>query len=130
MAGGGVAPPGWWWVAPGRAPWVALGVALVALGLGLAARAMRDLGPNLSPLPRPRRDAVLVTTGAFVRARHPIYGGMIIAALGWALWRGSGLHLLLAAILAVYMSAKTRHEEELLVARLAGYAGYPNPPAR
>ena len=120
------APPVWRWVAPGRALWVALGVALVALGLGLAARAMRDLGPNLSPLPRPRRDAVLVTTGAFVRARHPIYGGMIIAALGWALWRGSGLHLLLAAILAVYMSAKARHEEELLVARFDGYAAYRN----
>jgi len=85
---------------------------------------MRDLGPNLSPLPRPRRDAVLVTTGAFAHTRHPIYGGMIIAAVGWALWRGSGLHLLLAAVLAVYMSAKASHEEELLRARFDAYAAY------
>ncbi len=118
------APPAWRWAAPARALWIALGVGLVAVGLGFAVRAMRDLGPNLSPLPRPRRDAVLVTTGAFARTRHPIYGGMIIAAVGWALWRGSGLHVLLAAVLAVYMSTKASHEEELLRARFDGYAAY------
>jgi len=61
------APPVWRWVAPGRALWVALGVALVALGLGLAARAMRDLGPNLSPLPRPRLQP------HHHSSRHPIH---------------------------------------------------------
>jgi len=117
-------PPAWRWVAPARAVWIALGVGLVAVGLGFAVRAIRDLGPNLSALPRPRRDAVLVTTGAFAHARHPIYGGMIIAALGWAVWRSSGLHLLLAAILAGYMSAKARREETLLVTRFPDYAAY------
>lgn len=118
------APPAWRWTAPARALWVVLGVGLVASGLALVARAMRDLGPHLSPFPRPRRDAVLVTTGAFAHARHPIYGGMIVAAIGWALWRGSGLHLLLAAVLAVYMNAKASHEEALLLVRFDGYGAY------
>jgi protein-S-isoprenylcysteine O-methyltransferase Ste14 len=118
------APPAWRWTSPGRGLWLALGAALVAIGLGFAVSAMRELGPNLSPFPRPRRDAVLVTTGAFAYARHPIYGGLIVAASGWALWRGSGLHLLLAAVLALYMNAKASHEETLLLARFEGYAAY------
>lgn len=118
------APPAWRWTSPARGVWVALGAALVAIGLGLAASAMRELGPSLSPFPRPRRDATLVTTGAFAHARHPIYGGLIIAAFGWALWRGSGLHALLATVLAVYMTAKANHEETLLLARFEGYALY------
>ncbi len=104
--------------------WIAPGVVLAALGLGFAARGMLDLGPSLSPFPQPRHRAVLVRRGTFAYVRHPIYGGVIIAALGWALWRTSGLHLLLAAALAVYLDAKGRHEEILLLARYPDYATY------
>lgn len=110
--------------APGRAAWVALGVVLVVAGLGLAARAVLDLGPNLTPFPAPRRRGVLVRTGAYARVRHPIYGGLIIAAAGWALWRMSGLHLLLTAILAWFLYTKAGHEEVLLAERFPEYASY------
>lgn len=118
------APALWRWTAPSRTLWIALGLLLVLAGVGLVARAVLDLGPNLSPFPRPRRNAVLVTTGAFARTRHPIYGGLIIAALGWALWRTSGVHLLVVAALALYMDAKARHEEVLLEERFPDYAAY------
>ena len=117
------APAGWRWTAS-RGVWIAPGILLVALGLGLAARGMLDLGTSLSPFPQPRHRAALVQTGTFAYVRHPIYGGVIVAALGWALWRTSGLHLLLAVALASYLDAKGRHEEMLLLERYPDYAVY------
>lgn len=117
-------PAAWRWTEPARAPWVTIGVFLVIAGLGLAVRAMIDLGPSLSALPRPRRRAVLVQTGAYARTRHPIYGGLIIATSGWALWRMSGLHLVLAMILALYLNAKASREELLLGERFPEYESY------
>lgn len=85
---------------------------------------MRDLGKSLSTFPKPRRRAVLVETGVYARTRHPMYGGLIIAAVGWALWRMSGLHLFLAAVLGLYMNLKASREESFLVERFPGYASY------
>jgi protein-S-isoprenylcysteine O-methyltransferase Ste14 len=107
-----------------RIPSRIAGALLVAAGVALAAKAVRDLGPSLSPFPRPHRTAALVTTGVYALSRHPIYGGLIIASAGWALWRMSGLHLMLAAVLATYLHAKSRHEETLLLRRFSEYAAY------
>ncbi len=117
------APVTWRWTGA-RMLWVVPGVLLVAAGLGLAAKGLRDLGPSLSPFPRPHRSATLVQTGVFTYTRHPIYGGLIMASTGWALWRASGLHLLLTAALAAYLHAKGRHEETLLLERFPEYAAY------
>lgn len=117
------APAMWGWT-EARAPWRVAGALLALAGVVLAARGLHDLGPNLSPFPRPRRTATLVTAGVYARTRHPIYGGLIAAAAGWALWRTSGLHLALAAALAAYLHAKARYEEALLVERFPDYAAY------
>lgn len=77
-----LAPAAWQWSAPSHAVWVVLGVLLVVAGLGLGAVAMRDLGKSLSTFPKPRRRAVLVETGVYAHTRHPMYGGLIIAAAG------------------------------------------------
>lgn len=118
------APVRWTWRAPSRAFWIAIGAMLMLAGLGMAVRAMIQLGPSLTALPRPRRRATLQDTGLYAYARHPIYGGAIVAAFGWALWRASGLHLVLAAALATYMNAKAAHEETLLVQRFPEYEDY------
>jgi protein-S-isoprenylcysteine O-methyltransferase Ste14 len=104
--------------------WVALGGLLIIAGLGLAAWGIIELGPNLSALPKPRRNGSLVQTGVYAQARHPIYGGLIIAAVGWALWHTSGLHLLLAGGLAFYLHAKALYEESLLRQRFPNYEAY------
>ncbi len=124
LAAVALAPAAWRWSAPSRTLWAVLGAALIVAGLGLAVRGIIELGPNLTALPRPRRKAVLVQTGVYAQARHPIYGGLMIAAVGWALWRTSGLHLLLAGVLALYMHAKARHEETLLRDRFPEYDAY------
>ncbi|MDR7534454.1 MAG: isoprenylcysteine carboxylmethyltransferase family protein [Armatimonadota bacterium] len=119
-----LARPGWTWSGPVRDVLAVAGALLVVVGLAYAARAVHDLGPSLSPFPRPRRRAVLVQTGTYARTRHPIYGGLIVAAAGWALWRASGVHLTLAAALALYLDAKARREEHWLLERFPEYAAY------
>lgn len=101
-----------------------LGLALMVGGFALLGRGLLDLGRNLTPVPHPRHDAVLVETGVYARVRHPIYGGLIAATVGWALMAASLLTLLLAALLAVFFELKSRREEAWLKAHYAGYATY------
>jgi protein-S-isoprenylcysteine O-methyltransferase Ste14 len=117
---------------PGQPDWPA-GAALAARGLGLlqglaglvlALAGLLGLGRNLSPLPHPKDDAELVQGGVYGLARHPIYGGLIAGALGWALLTNSLLGLVLALGLWLLFEFKSRREEGQLLARFPAYAGY------
>ena len=72
----------------------------------------------------PRRDAPLVESGAYRLARHPIYGGLVIGSVGWALVTASPLGLALAAILFAFFDLKSRREEAWLVDRFPAYDAY------
>lgn len=102
--------------------WVALlfgvpGVVMVGLGV-------KTLGSSLTPLPRPRTEGRLVTEGIYGMVRHPIYGGLMLMGFGWAVWRGSLLHLVLAVVIALFFGVKARHEEVLMTGRFPDYALY------
>ena len=116
------ADPGW------PAPWGAAarvaGVALGAVGAGLSLAGSLRLGRNLTPFPRPRAEATLVLSGPYRVVRHPIYAGLILMALGWALYVSGGLTLLYVLALFLLLDAKTRHEERWLSATFAEYGEY------
>jgi protein-S-isoprenylcysteine O-methyltransferase Ste14 len=112
------------WSGPAAAVSAVAGLVLLAAGLLLGGRALLGLGRSLTPVPRPRDDAVLVDTGAYARVRHPIYGGLIAAAFGWGLITASPSALLLALVLAGFFELKSRREEAWLVARYAEYEEY------
>ena len=60
-----------------------LGPGLVAAGIGAIAKGVIDLGAgNLTPFAAPVEGNELKTTGAFSYVRHPIYGGLLVAAAG------------------------------------------------
>ncbi len=103
--------------------WLA-GLALMAGGVLLGGRGLLDLGRNLTPVPHPRDDAQLVDGGVYGRARHPIYGGLILTAFGWGLVSLSPLTLVLAVVLALFFGLKSRREEAWLIARYEGYPEY------
>jgi protein-S-isoprenylcysteine O-methyltransferase Ste14 len=107
-------------------PWLGIpvGAALLALGGALALAGARGLGPGLSPFPRPRERAALVERGIYARARHPIYGGLMVGAVGWSVLTGSLAALVLSAALVVFFFLKARHEEELLSERFPDYDEY------
>jgi protein-S-isoprenylcysteine O-methyltransferase Ste14 len=117
--GGG---PGWPppWGPAARVAGLALGIA----GGALALAGLVGLGRNLSALPHPKDDAELVQRGPYRLVRHPIYGGLLLGALGWGLLANSALTLAFAAALLVLFELKSRREEAQLALKFAGYADY------
>ena len=66
-------------------PLAILGTAFTVLGIGLAIWARVHLGRNWSPAPAMKEAHELVTSGPYRLVRHPIYTGIMLAALGSAL---------------------------------------------
>ena len=98
-----------------------------ALGLGasiLIVKGLLDLGNNLTPLPYPKDDGKLVRSGVYGIVRHPLYSGLIFAALSWAVFQVSLSHLSATAILFVFFDAKARREEAWLSERYSEYSEY------
>lgn len=100
-----------------------LGFVAIAAGLLLIAAAALSLGALVSVFPRPRAGGKLVQTGIYRVVRHPVYGGVILVALGWSLAE-SPLGLIPTALLAVFFDLKAKREETWLEERFADYAGY------
>jgi protein-S-isoprenylcysteine O-methyltransferase Ste14 len=97
------------------------------LGLGasvLIVKGLLDLGRNLTPLPYPRDDGQLVQSGAYGIVRHPLYSGLILAALSWVVFQLSLSHLIAAAILFAFFDAKARREEAWLTEKYPEYSDY------
>ncbi|HEX2221061.1 MAG TPA: isoprenylcysteine carboxylmethyltransferase family protein [Candidatus Limnocylindria bacterium] len=107
-----------------RRPLAVIGAALLFGGALLAGRAVHQLGPSVTPMPRPRPEARLVRTGVYAEIRHPIYAALILLALGWATATASLASGIVAAVLAIWLDAKARREEAWLADRFPDYAGY------
>ena len=125
---GAIAIAGWllgpdW--AESASDWSAvIGVGLLVGGAAQAAMGVVHLGGSLTPLPHPRSDAELVESGVYRVVRHPIYGGLIMGAAGWALVSASLATLALAGLLWVFFRLKSAREEAWLLERFPSYAGY------
>jgi protein-S-isoprenylcysteine O-methyltransferase Ste14 len=102
----------------------AVGGLLVAGGGYLCLRGLRDLDTALTPLPHPRPGAELVESGSYRLVRHPIYGGIVIGAAGYALLAASPLALAGTAGLLAFFRLKSGREEAWLRARYPGYEAY------
>lgn len=118
----GLAAPTWGgWM---RLLTTVIGVALMAMGFRQALRGIRDLGPNLTPVPHPTETARLVEHGIYGRVRHPIYGGLILGSAGWALATASLPALALVPVVIGFFTLKSTVEERWLAERFPGYAAY------
>ena len=102
----------------------AIGLALLVAGVGLAMAGIFKLGPALTPLPYPGARAVLRDTGVYAVVRHPMYSGVLLAALGWALVRAGWLTIGYVAAAWLFLEMKVRREEKWLVERFPDYAQY------
>lgn len=108
-------PAGWMWP---------MGGALLLVGAWAGLRGNRDLGAQRTPLPRPKDDGQLITTGIYARVRHPLYLSVIALGFAWALLWRSGPALALAALQMLFFDLKARREERWLRERYAGYDDY------
>jgi len=103
---------------------IGAGLGLLSIGGVLALVGMLALGNNLSILPHPKAGAELVESGPYALVRHPIYSGVILGAIGWALLFRSPVTLLLALALFVFFDVKSRREERWLARTFPRYSAY------
>ena len=101
-----------------------IGAGLLGGGILLFLAGLGRLGRQLTPFPKPRPDATLVQTGAYGMVRHPLYGGAILAVLGWSLLHGRWAGLLASVLLAAFFDQKASREEQWLAGQFTEYAGY------
>lgn len=123
IAAAGLMAGGAWTGLAAQLTWAA-GLALLVAGGTLAVRGLLDLGRGLTPLPRPRDGARIVAHGAYRLVRHPIYGGLVLASIGWAGVTASALAAVLSAVLLAFFDLKSRREEAWLVEHDPGYLEY------
>jgi protein-S-isoprenylcysteine O-methyltransferase Ste14 len=72
-------------------PWNWLAVLPAAGGLIVASSAFRHfrhLGTTVNPM-NPEKATLLVTDGVFRISRNPMYLGLLLLLIGWAIWLGS-----------------------------------------
>ena len=88
--------------------------------------AIKDLGRNLSPFPRPINNSKLVTTGIYRFTRHPMYYSLIFISIGVFIIKLSIYYLFLTIILALIIKFKIALEEKYLINKFKNYLLYKN----
>ena len=88
--------------------------------------AIKDLGINLSPFPRPKNNSNLVTTGIYRFTRHPMYYSLIFISFGVFITKLSTYYLFLSTILILIIKLKIALEEEYLNNKFKNYLLYKN----
>jgi protein-S-isoprenylcysteine O-methyltransferase Ste14 len=102
-----------------------LGLVLLAIGLLLllVAIATLSLSRAMTVMPRPREGSRVAQSGVYRAVRHPVYGAVLLMALGASLAE-SPLGLIPTALLVAVFDLKARLEEAWLEERRPDYARY------
>jgi protein-S-isoprenylcysteine O-methyltransferase Ste14 len=114
---------GWSGSAPPAVQWLA--ALLVAASYGLGVWAM-VVNPYFSAVARLQEDRgqVVVRTGPYRIVRHPSYAGAILACLALPIMLGTTWALVPTLGMALGVVLRTRLEDRMLRAGLAGYESY------
>lgn len=110
------------------APWNRLGALAAGLGVGtslLALARFRQAQTTVNPLD-PSKATRLVTDSVFGFSRNPMYLGLLLLLIGWALWLGSASVWILPPLFVVWITYAQIVPEEQALSQLFGaaYAAY------
>jgi protein-S-isoprenylcysteine O-methyltransferase Ste14 len=103
-------------------PWNRVGALPAAAGLVTVVAAFVGFGKartTINPMD-PSKASRLVTGGIFRYTRNPMYLGLLLLLVGWALWLRSLSPWLLPPLFAVYMTIVQIAAEEAALDRLFG----------
>ena len=101
-----------------------LGVSITLSGWLLIVWGFASLGKALTPFPVPLSNATLRRRGSYRFMRHPIYSGVMLASLGWAVWWLSVGGFVCVLLLAIFFDRKATYEEQWLQRQYSDYADY------
>ena len=103
-----------------------VGVLIIIIALIILLVAIKDLGRNLSPFPRPLNNSNLVTSGIYRFMRHPMYYSLILISFGVFIIKLSFYYLFLSISLALIIKFKISLEEQYLNNKFKKYLLYKN----
>ena len=100
------------------------GILIIIFSLILMLVSIKDLGRNLSPLPRPMTNGNLVTSGIYRFTRHPMYYSLIFISFGVFITKLSIYYLFLSTSLILIIKFKIDLEEQYLKNKFKNYLFY------
>ena len=103
-----------------------VGFLIIIIALIILLVAIKDLGRNLSPFPRPMKNSNLVTNGIYRFTRHPMYYSLIFISFGVFLTKLSIYYLFLSTSLGLIIKFKIALEEQYLNNKFKNYLFYKN----
>ena len=103
-----------------------LGFLIIIISFIILLVAIKDLGRNLSPFPRPIINSNLVTKGIYRFMRHPMYYSLIFISFGIFLTKLSIYYLFLLISLGLIIKFKIALEEQYLKNKFKNYILYQN----
>ena len=103
-----------------------LGILIIIIAFLIMLVAIKDLGRNLSPFPRPIKNSNLVTTGIYRFTRHPMYYSLLFISIGVFMIKLSTYYLFLTISLALIIKFKIALEEKYLMNKFKNYLLYKN----
>ena len=103
-----------------------VGFLIIIIALIILLVAIKDLGRNLSPFPRPIDNSNLVTTGIYRFTRHPMYYSLIFISFGVFIIKLSIYYLFLSISLGLIIKFKIALEEQYLNNKFKNYLLYKN----
>ena len=101
-----------------------IGLSTSIKGLIITIQAIIDLGENITPLPYPMNESILIKKDSYQNTRHPIYQGILFISLGLCIFTFSLIHLFLLFSLAYILKIKALKEEERLKIKFSEYEKY------
>ena len=103
-----------------------IGFLIIIIAFIILLVAIKDLGRNLSPFPRPINNSNLVTTGIYRFTRHPMYYSLILISFGVFIIKPSIYYLFLTTSLGLIIKFKIALEEQYLKNKFKNYVIYKN----
>ncbi|KGF90596.1 MULTISPECIES: methyltransferase family protein [Prochlorococcus] len=103
-----------------------VGFLIILIAFIILLIAIKDLGRNLSPFPRPISNSNLVTTGIYQFTRHPMYYSLIFISFGVFITKLSIYYLFLSISLCLIIKFKIALEEQYLKNKFNNYLLYKN----
>ena len=99
---------------------------LISLALIIIIFSVKDLWKSLSPMPRPKENSKLITSGIYSFFRHPMYYSLIVISFCFFIKSLTIYNLILSILLTFIISNKIKIEEAYLTKKYRNYTLYKN----